>query len=517
MRTSVLLITALAVGVGWPAAAEPGRADLPIVIHYGLNDSHSRSWVRENDDGVVGISYFQRFDGNYTDGTLLYKTIAPSGSEQIDSVSTGTRLEKSVLLYDSLFNPHVFVAQSNDYDQVIVHYFTTDTGQWQSETILHFYGEGGKFIYEMSAEPGPDHSFHLLILKTRSDIDSDDFMNAWINSYLYHLTNVTGSWEKELILNYDMAFTYDMYIKSSCRQDIQVDRDGFVHVTFSEQINGGVYPSRLWYATNKTGTWQTEVALNFDPGSTDDAGWFPSLCLDTNDVPYIACDYIDRVPTYSAFSWKLLLLKRVGDDSWTSEVVASQSDGYSGGDGTQFTGGLAHLVFDRDNTPHIVFSDIASTHWPVRNQCVNVGNIRYAVREGAAWDIRTIYRQPIPTGFYNATEMLGLCLNMPKRTDTMRVVGVELVVTGEYQYTTSLLDFAWAVPCCVGTTGNVNTVGIVDLADLSALVSYLTSGGYILPCRAEANVNTTGIVDLSDLTALVNYLTVGEYVLPNCP
>jgi len=71
--------------------------------------------------------------------------------------------------------------------------------------------------------------------------------------------------------------------------------------------------------------------------------------------------------------------------------------------------------------------------------------------------------------------------------------------------------------CCLGITGNVNTVGIVDLADLSALVSYLTGGGYVLPCPNEANVNATGIVDLSDLSALVSYLTGGGYVLPNCP
>lgn len=43
--------------------------------------------------------------------------------------------------------------------------------------------------------------------------------------------------------------------------------------------------------------------------------------------------------------------------------------------------------------------------------------------------------------------------------------------------------------CCVGTTGNVNQTGIVDLADLSALVSYLTGGSYTLPCPQEANVN----------------------------
>ncbi len=71
-------------------------------------------------------------------------------------------------------------------------------------------------------------------------------------------------------------------------------------------------------------------------------------------------------------------------------------------------------------------------------------------------------------------------------------------------------------PCCQGTRGNVNVVGIVDLADLSALVSYLTGGGYTLPCSDAANVGGTGIVDLADLSALVSYLTGGGYVLPDC-
>jgi len=71
--------------------------------------------------------------------------------------------------------------------------------------------------------------------------------------------------------------------------------------------------------------------------------------------------------------------------------------------------------------------------------------------------------------------------------------------------------------CCTGTTGNVNASGIVDLSDLSALVSYLTGGGYVLPCVDEANINNAGIVDLSDLSALVSYLTGGGYALPNCP
>ncbi len=72
-------------------------------------------------------------------------------------------------------------------------------------------------------------------------------------------------------------------------------------------------------------------------------------------------------------------------------------------------------------------------------------------------------------------------------------------------------------PCCSTVTGNVNNSGIVDLADLSALVSYLTGGGYEPSCPESANVNAVGIIDLADLSALVSYLTGGGYLLPTCP
>jgi hypothetical protein len=71
--------------------------------------------------------------------------------------------------------------------------------------------------------------------------------------------------------------------------------------------------------------------------------------------------------------------------------------------------------------------------------------------------------------------------------------------------------------CCIGKRGNVNCSGGIDLADLSALVSFLTGGGYVLCCQIGSNVNGNGAVDLADLSALVSYLTGGGYVLVNCP
>jgi len=417
----------------------------PVVIHYGLNDSHSKSWVQENANGVIGISYFERYEGNYTDGVLIYKTIQPDGSCSLDTVTSGTRLEKSVLLFDVTSDPHIFVARSNDEDQVIEHYYRDNSDIWQNDTIYNFHGMGGKFIYELSADTGPDGSFHLLILKSRSDIDSDDYNWAWLDSYLYYMTNASGPWAVELIRNYDMGYTYDTDIKTSCRQDIKVDSEGFVHVVFREQINAYDDPSRLWYCTNKGGTWSFEIAFSNDFGIRDDVGWFPSLCLDSNDIPHIACMYVHRVYTRSVVYCKLYFLKRLGDANWQSEIVADSDDGYYASDGRSYTGGLAHLVFDADNTPHIVFSDIASAHWGDHGSCVlNVGNIRYAILENGVWNLRTIYHQPKPLASYNAFEMHALCLIVSDITDTIRVIGEEMEITDFYEYDSRLVEFSWA-------------------------------------------------------------------------
>jgi len=411
----------------------------PFIIHYSCNDSHSKSWVQQNVAGEVGVTYFEHLAGSHAEGTLYYKTIGPFGTETVETIHSGIHLEKSVLLYDLESRPHIFVACSDDTDQVINHYFRDTGGAWQTEAIVHFFNEGGKFIYELSADIGPDHSFHLLILKTRSNIDSDDFLEAWRGANLYHLTNVSGTWETDLIRHYNMAWTEDMYVKSSCRQDIEIDDGGFVHVAFSEQLDYGDYPSRLWYATNRTGVWEFEVALSYAAGTPDDAGWYPSLCLDINDTPHIACAYISRVPTLSARHSKLHLLRRTDGGLWHDTIIADQDDGYYGGDGRRYTGALSHLVFDSNNTPHIVFSDVASTHWSY--QSWNVGNIRYGVRRAGNWEFETIFRQRLPTGFFNATEMYGMCMTINEAINTIRVIGVELIVTGRNQYTSRLVDF----------------------------------------------------------------------------
>jgi len=413
-------------------------------VFYGLNESNSRSWAQLSSNGVVGISYFQRFCQDTDEGTLFYERINTDGSSTVDSITTGRRLEKSVLLFDPQSNPHIFVACSDDFNQTITHYSQNGVGQWRSDVIYEFNNVGGKFIFELSADAGPDGSFHILILKSRSDIDSEDFNWAWLDSNLYHLTNASGSWHNELIHHFDMGYNSAFYIKSSSRQDIKVDNEGYVHVTFNEQINSSPDPSRLWYGTNHTGIWEIELAFTPAPYTRDDAGWFPSLCLNNDGIPYIACTYVKHVPTWSARYAKLFLVNRVSPGNWATELVASQDDLYYGNDGRRYTGALTHLVFDDSNNPHILFSDIASSHWGYNR--LNVGNIRYGVFRQGAWQFNTIYRSPLPVAFLNATEIHGLCLIYSDQVDSIRVIGQELDVDGEYDYSCRLLKFAWERP-----------------------------------------------------------------------
>jgi uncharacterized protein (TIGR02145 family) len=76
---------------------------------------------------------------------------------------------------------------------------------------------------------------------------------------------------------------------------------------------------------------------------------------------------------------------------------------------------------------------------------------------------------------------------------------------------------AQAEGCCQGRRGNVDGIGIIDLADLSSLANYLQGGGFFPSCLDAANVNGIGIVNLSDLSSLINYLTTGAYIPPDCP
>lgn len=142
------------------------------------------------------------------------------------------------------------------------------------------------------------------------------------------------------------------------------------------------------------------------------------------------------------------------------------------------------------------------------------------------------------TGFYAGTMFIGQAtLNDSVITTIAAMIDslAPLVAQGKvvWQHLTLIAD-SWrtdhraaafrlacggSTSCCTGSSGNVNTIGIIDLADLSMLIAYLTVlPKPTLPCPDEANVNAAGIIDLSDLSLLIAFLTASpKPTLPSCP
>ncbi len=187
-------------------------------------------------------------------------------------------------------------------------------------------------------------------------------------------------------------------------------------------------------------------------------------------------------------------------------------------------GGYTYLtspVFDVSGQDAFVRFAVWFSDYRGRRSLTHTMRIYMSNDSGTTWTlVQSIPPGPTATGGWHEYEFLArdfmpTTSKMQLRFDAYNINSNSIVEAGVDAIRVVRLTCD-TLGCCEGVTGNVDAAGIVDLSDLSALVSYLTGGGYILPCDEEANVNTAGIVDLSDLSALVSYLTGGGYVLPNC-
>ncbi len=73
---------------------------------------------------------------------------------------------------------------------------------------------------------------------------------------------------------------------------------------------------------------------------------------------------------------------------------------------------------------------------------------------------------------------------------------------------------------CIGEVGNVDCDNeeIVDIGDLTILISCLFIAMDILPCPLEGNIdgNAEPTINIGDLTALIDYLFISGDALPSC-
>ena len=105
----------------------------------------------------------------------------------------------------------------------------------------------------------------------------------------------------------------------------------------------------------------------------------------------------------------------------------------------------------------------------------------------------------------------------------MNYTGYGLLVSAQAAYdgltgVPALVQIGQGVPCCVDR-GNVDhdPMGVLDIADLVYLVTYMFDGGPPPPCPGEADVDASVLIDIADLIYLVDYMfNTGPAPVP-CP
>lgn len=71
--------------------------------------------------------------------------------------------------------------------------------------------------------------------------------------------------------------------------------------------------------------------------------------------------------------------------------------------------------------------------------------------------------------------------------------------------------------CCVGTRGDANGNGVINVVDLNFLVAFFFLGGAPSPCPEETDANGNGTINVVDLNYLVAYFFLGGSPPAPCP
>ena len=156
---------------------------------------------------------------------------------------------------------------------------------------------------------------------------------------LSYATNASGTWSFSKIadtadLNYDVWILGMRYAPRFL--SLAVDAQGSAHVTYTPLffISGafGTVTSDLMYATNASGSWQSQTLLSPIDGHAD-AGLGASIAIAPNGQVAVASYYVDRYVTGSPQNSWLDYSTLNADGTWTTSIAVTAPDGYLGADG----------------------------------------------------------------------------------------------------------------------------------------------------------------------------------------
>lgn len=315
-----------------------------------------------------------------------------------------TASQSAQLVFTTDGTPHAFylaeqwVPSSNGFRSQFVHMARTGSGWHQVETIsVPWVSKWGP--NNLVAAAGPNNSISFIFTETYSSATG---AGAYGTGMLWYATNKSGAWAYDKIADTSDMSQDNWFIGGRIAPrwlSLAVDSNGAAHVTYTTgfhvQAAFSKAKSDLLYATNKTGSWKSELVYT-PPDGTGDAALGASIAVSPNGQVSIAGYFVDRYDTGSPLTAKLHYYTQKSGGGWNVQVVASVPDAYAAGDGSKFTGMSPKLFFDSKGQANIVFSDSAAQHLPVTYANEFSGQIRLATLSGGKWNLTTIYRQNNP-------------------------------------------------------------------------------------------------------------------------
>jgi hypothetical protein len=348
-----------------------------------------------SDCGDIGVVYFEG-EGTWAMDVMLVER----GADPDLVGSAPNTMMPAYLHYDDACAPHVVAYDSDGYT-----HWVREGAFWTEHSIDLSQFVGG--FWHLGSTWGEDGRLHLF-----TTVYNDDFTAF---QGVFHATFEQGAWSTELL---EPIEADDDEWRAGL--DLLVVADGTIHVLYSRNRH-------LAYARTDGAGWLRETIREREVFDHEPA-WGGSLALDAAGVPHVVATEADRRTTGSLIEVRLIWHTRAGG-TWSGQTVLAESDGYAGGDGTNYTGLQPFLVFDAAGVAHIVFTDLASWHDDLNQNDTIRGHLRYLQWDGEGWKVASLVPQPDQL---TSPELLHELLLPQLRLDgsTLQIFAMERVTDG---------------------------------------------------------------------------------------
>jgi len=311
-RLLLILIIASLFTVGCTESEVTPSEDLPDTIKPSWNtvvvDSNGNvgeySSIAIDSNGKAHIAYFdylideQIGDVPVPFGNLKYASNV-SGDWEAFTIDTGAGMLPRICIdnNDKVHIIHSQLGTSDPYSILDLRYTTNKAGFWETVTI------GNQVVKGADSSISTDSNGKVHI-STRNE-EGTGTTSEGSKGGLRYVTNATGEW----------TWT-DVDTSPTCGNDtdITVDHDDKVHISYLDKNEG------LKYATNVNGSWEV-----FNVDDEENVGWNTSIVIDSNNAVHISYSDPSLIIDPPGNGYLKYATNKSG--TWTTQVIDDDDAG----------------------------------------------------------------------------------------------------------------------------------------------------------------------------------------------